>query len=133
MPVYTCTTAQGTLTSEAKASLASEITRIHAAMNHVPSAYVNVVFPELPTDSVFVGGEPGAPVLISGWVRRGHPEQETTRLAKELSAAASRIARVDERRVMVVFEDSPPTYAVEGGRALPKPGEEKQWLSDDKG
>ncbi|WP_351225834.1 tautomerase family protein [Streptomyces sp. NPDC002133] len=125
MPIYTCTTAQGTLTAETKAALAAEITRIHAAINHVPPAYVNVVFSELPVDSVFVGGEPGTPLLLSGWARRGHPQEDLTRLALELSAAASRVAGVAEDRVLVVIQDSPARSAVEGGRVLPEPGEEQ--------
>ena len=128
MPVYTCTTAQGTLSSETKAELAAEITRIHAVVNHVPEAYVNVVFPELPADSVYVGGKPGVPLLISGWVRRGHPTEEAKRLALEVSAAAARISGLDERQVLVVLVDSPASAAVEGGIALPEPGEEAQWL-----
>jgi phenylpyruvate tautomerase PptA (4-oxalocrotonate tautomerase family) len=128
VPVYTCTTAQGTLSSETKAALAAEITRIHAALNHVPEAYVNVIFPELAPDSVFVGGKPGTPLLISGWVRRGHPAEESTRLALEISAAAARISGLDERRVLVVFEDSPASSAVEGGIPLPEPGQEAAWL-----
>ncbi|MFD3455690.1 tautomerase family protein [Streptomyces sp. NPDC058691] len=88
--MYTCTTAEGTLKAGAKGELAAEITRIHAEINHVPPDCVNVVFSELPQESVYVGGEPGAPLLIAGWARRGHPQKETTRLALELSAAASR-------------------------------------------
>ncbi|WP_329242336.1 tautomerase family protein [Streptomyces sp. NBC_01478] len=51
MPDYTCTTARGTLPQESKASLAAEITRIHAAINHVPPAYVDVVFAEQPPET----------------------------------------------------------------------------------
>lgn len=46
MPIYSCTTAQGTLTAAAKASLAAEITRIHAAVNHVPAVEGGRVLPE---------------------------------------------------------------------------------------
>ncbi|MEV5833227.1 tautomerase family protein [Nocardia sp. NPDC052112] len=128
MPVHTCTTAQGTLTAEIKAALAAEITRIHAAVNRVPPAYVDVVFSELPVDSVFVGGEPGRPLLISGWARRGHPQEATTDLALRLSAAASDIAGVGWEHVLVVIQDSPARSAVEGGRVLPEPGAETTWL-----
>ncbi|WP_431967343.1 tautomerase family protein [Actinacidiphila sp. bgisy160] len=128
MPIYTCTTAQGTLEVATKGELAGEITRIHSEINHVPPAYVNVVFTELPRDSVYVGGEPGAPLLITGWARRGHPQEETTRLALELSAAASRVTGIAERRVLVVIQDSPARSAVEGGHVLPDPGHEKEWL-----
>jgi phenylpyruvate tautomerase PptA (4-oxalocrotonate tautomerase family) len=129
MPVYTCTAAQGTLTSESKASLAAEITRIHAAINHVPAAYVNVIFSEPPSESVFAGGAPGTPLIITGWARRGHPQEDTTRLALELSSAAVRVTGVEEEHVMVVIEDSPARSAVEGGQVLPEPGEEKAWLA----
>ncbi|MFA3843554.1 tautomerase family protein [Streptomyces aureus] len=76
MPIYTCTTTQGSLTSEVKALLAAEITRIHVDINHVPPAYVNVVFSELPTDSIFAGGQPAKTLILTGWVRRGHPQKE---------------------------------------------------------
>ncbi|MCG7210553.1 tautomerase family protein [Streptomyces arenae] len=129
MPVYTCTAARGTLTSEVKARLAAEITRIHAAANHVPPAYVNVVFAELPADSVFAGGRPAAPLILTGWVRRGHPQDEATRLAVELSSALARVSGLDEDRTMVVLQDGPARSAVEGGRVLPEPGEEHEWLT----
>ncbi|MCZ0986830.1 tautomerase family protein [Streptomyces diastatochromogenes] len=128
MPVYTCTAAQGSLTSDLKARLAAEITRIHADINHVPPAYVNVVFSDLPADSVFAGGRPATPLILTGWVRRGHPQEEATRLALELSSATARISGVDESRIMVVLQDSPARSAVEGGHVLPEPGEEREWL-----
>jgi phenylpyruvate tautomerase PptA (4-oxalocrotonate tautomerase family) len=128
VPIYTLTAAQGTLTRDTKALLAAEITRIHAANNHVPPTYVNVVFSELPPENVFTGGEPGTPLLISGWVRRGHPVEESSSLALQLSSAAARISGLAERHVMVVLTDSPAQAAVEGGRALPEPGHEAQWL-----
>jgi hypothetical protein len=31
--------------------------------------------------------------------------------------------------VLVVFETSPATFAVEGGRVLPEPGEEGAWIT----
>ena len=130
MPIYTCTAAEGTLTPASKSALAAEITRIHAAVNKVPPTYVNVVFSEPPTENVFSGGEPGRPLLITGWARRGHPQEALTRLVLELAAAASRVTGVDEHRVMVVIQDSPASSAVEGGRVLPEPGHEEEWLRE---
>ena len=133
MPIYTCTVAEGTLTAESKAALAAEITKIHAAINGVPPTYVNVIFAEMPAGDVFVGGEPGRPLIISGWARRGHPQEAVTRLATEVASAAARIAGMDERHVMVVIEDSPAQSAVEGGRVLPEPGHEAEWLKQVEG
>ena len=73
MPIYTCTTAESTLTAEVKAALAAEITRIHSAINHVPSTYVNVVFNERPAEDISRRG-PAKPLIVTGWVRSGHPD-----------------------------------------------------------
>ncbi|MFG2375439.1 tautomerase [Streptomyces sp. NPDC048504] len=95
----------------------------------MPTAYVNVIFSEPPSESVFTSGVPGTPLIITGWARRGHPQQDTTRLALELSSTAVRVTGVEEDHVMVVIEDSPARSAVEGGQVLPEPGEEKAWLA----
>ncbi|KAA0077461.1 tautomerase [Mycolicibacterium sp. P9-64] len=129
MPIYTCTTVDTALTSDVKATLAVEISRIHSAINHVPSTYVNVVFSGLPADSVYTNGVQASPLLISGWVREGHPEADTTRLATEIAAAATRVTGIAADRVLVVFQSSPAHYAVEGGRVLPEPGEEQAWIA----
>ena len=129
MPIYTCTTTKSTLTSDVKVALAGEVARIHSAINHVPSTYVNVVFHELPADAIYTDGRPAAPVLVSGWVRAGHPDAETTRLVTEIATAVTRLAGVPADRVLVVFQSSPARFAVEGGRVLPEPGQEQAWIS----
>ena len=131
MPVYTCTTTTPTLTPEVKTALAQEITRIHSEINHVPSTYVNVVFHELPPGGVYTDGVPADPVLVNGWVRSGHPEDETSRLATEIAAAVSRIANIDVDRVLMVIQNSPARFAIEGGRVLPEPGQEEAWLANE--
>ena len=109
--------------------MAQETGRIHASINHVPSTYVNVVFHELPAGGVYTDGVPANPVLVNGWVRTGHPEAETTRLATEIATAVSRIANVAADRVLVVIQSSPARFAVEGGRVLPEPGQEQAWFA----
>jgi phenylpyruvate tautomerase PptA (4-oxalocrotonate tautomerase family) len=128
MPIYTCTAVESVLTADVKAALAEEISRIHSAINHVPSTSVNVVFHELPFDCVYTDAVPACPLLITGWVRDGHPD-ETTRLATEIAHAATRITGIPADRVPVVFESSPAHYAVEGDRVLPERGEEATWLA----
>ena len=129
MPIYTCTTTAGTLPGPVKATLAAEIAKIHSAINHVPSTYVNVVFHELPAGGIYTDGVPANPVLVNSWVRSGHPLDETTRLATEIAAAVSRIANVEPERVMMVIQNSPASGAVEGGRVLPEPGQEQAWIA----
>ena len=129
MPIYTCTTSDSTLSADTKKALAHEIATIHSEINHVPSTYVNVVFHELPADSVYTDGVPAGPVLVSGWIREGHPKAEVTRLATEIATAVTRIADIAVDRVLVVFASSPASFAVEGGRVLPEPGEEAAWIA----
>jgi phenylpyruvate tautomerase PptA (4-oxalocrotonate tautomerase family) len=129
VPIYTCTTRESTLPGPIKATLAAEIATIHSEINHVPSTYVNVVFHELPADNVYTAGVPASPVLVSGWIREGHPKAEVTRLATEIATAVTRITGVPTEQVLVVFESSPASFAVEGGRVLPEPGEEQAWIA----
>ncbi|MGO9158047.1 tautomerase family protein [Mycobacterium sp.] len=129
MPVYTCTTNESTLSADTKKALAGEIATMHSEINHVPSTYVNVVFHELRADSVYTDGVQASPILVSGWIREGRPKAETTRLATEIAAAVTRVTGVPSERVLVVFETSPASFAVEGGRVLPEPGEEAAWIA----
>jgi phenylpyruvate tautomerase PptA (4-oxalocrotonate tautomerase family) len=129
MPIYTCTVAQSTFGADAKRALASEIACIHSSMVHVPSTFVNVAFHELDADGLYSGGVPASPVLVTGWVREGHPADDTTRLATEISTAVTKIFEIDVERVLVVIQPSPASFAVEGGRVLPEPGHEQAWLA----
>jgi len=117
VPIYTCTTTESTLSARTKKALAGEIGTIHSEINHVPSTYVNVVFHELPADSVYTDGTPASPVLVSGWIREGHPKTEVTRLATAIAGAVTRVTGIPAERVLVVFQSSPASFAVEGGRA----------------
>jgi phenylpyruvate tautomerase PptA (4-oxalocrotonate tautomerase family) len=129
VPIYTCTTTTGTLTADVKSALAQEISRLHAEINHVPSTYVNVVFHELPAGGIYTDGVPANPVLVNGWVRSGHPTDETTRLATAIAEAVSRIAKIGASRVLMVIQNSPASGAIEGGRVLPEPGQEQAWIA----
>jgi phenylpyruvate tautomerase PptA (4-oxalocrotonate tautomerase family) len=129
VPIYTCTTTESTLPGPVKQALASEIATIQSAINHVPSTYVNVVFHELPAYDVYTNGVLASPVLVSGWIREGHPKAEVTRLATEIAAAVTRVAGIPAERVLVVFQSSPASFAVEGGRVLPEPGQEQAWIA----
>ena len=129
MPIYTCTMAESTFGADAKREVASEIARIHSSLIHVPSTYVNVAFHELEADGLYAGGVPASPVLVTGWVREGHPADDTTRLATEIATAVTRTLEIDVDRVLVVIQPSPARFAVEGGRVLPEPGQEKEWLA----
>jgi phenylpyruvate tautomerase PptA (4-oxalocrotonate tautomerase family) len=129
VPVYTCTMAESTFNADTKRALAGEVARIHSSITHVPSTFVNVAFHELAADGLYTDGVPASPVLVNGWVREGHPTDDTTRLATEIATAVSKICDIDTDRVLVVIAPSPARFAVEGGRVLPEPGQEREWLA----
>ena len=129
MPVYTCTTERATLSADIKAALAGEITRIHSAVNHVPTTYVNVVFHGLAADDVYTDGRQTQPLLINGWVRTGHPDDEASRLVAQIADAATRVTGIPADHVLVVIQNSPAHFAIEGRRVLPEPGEEQVWFA----
>jgi phenylpyruvate tautomerase PptA (4-oxalocrotonate tautomerase family) len=130
MPVYTCTVTVNALSDEVKATLATEITKIHSSVTGAPTSFVHVVFHELPNGNVFTAASPSRPLLINGLTRAGRADAEKVRLAKDISASSSRITDIPEARILVIIEDSSARFAVEGGRVLPEPGAEGDWLDE---
>jgi len=129
MPVYTCTTETSNVECRHQGGPRRRITRIHSTVNHVPTTYVNVVFHGLAADDVYTDGRRAQPLLINGWVRTGHPDDETSRLVAQIADAATRVTGIPADRVLVVIQNSPAHFAIEGGRVLPEPGEEQAWLA----
>ena len=130
MPSYTVVTSTSTLSDQTKATVAAEISKIHAAITGVPTSYVHVVFYDQPQANVFSGATPSQPMLITGLTRAGRADSDKTRLAKDISASCSRVTRIPEARILVTIQDSPARFAVEGGRVLPEPGAEDDWLDE---
>ncbi|MDT5301227.1 MAG: hypothetical protein QOG79_4469 [Mycobacterium sp.] len=129
MPVYTCISTTKTLADDTKAALAAEITKIHSSVTGAPTSFVHVVFQELPATNVFTDSSPSEPLLITGVIRAGRADADKVRLAKDISSNSSRIAGIPEARILVNIADRPARFAVEGGRVLPEPGAEDDWLT----
>jgi phenylpyruvate tautomerase PptA (4-oxalocrotonate tautomerase family) len=129
MPVYTCITTAKTLADDTKAALAAEITKIHASITGAPSAFVHVIFQELPASNVFTDATPSRPLLITGVIRAGRADADKVRLATDISSSSSRIAGIPPARILVNIADRPARFAVEDGRVMPEPGAEDDWLA----
>jgi phenylpyruvate tautomerase PptA (4-oxalocrotonate tautomerase family) len=128
MPIYTCVATAATLSDEAKATMAAEITKIHASMTGAPTSFVHVGFQELPATNMFIDSSPSQPLLINGVIRAGRTDEQKTRLALDISSSSSRITGIPEARINVSIMDIQARFAVEGGRVLPEPGAEDAWL-----
>jgi phenylpyruvate tautomerase PptA (4-oxalocrotonate tautomerase family) len=128
MPVYTCTIGEHRLTADQKATVAAEITRIHSAVTGAPTSFVHVVFHEVPAGDIFTGARPSDHLLVAGLTRGGRADVEKQRLAVDISAACSRATEIPEGRILVTIAELPARFAVEGGRILPEPGLEGDWM-----
>ena len=129
MPLYTCITTTKTLADDTKAALAAEITKVHSSITGAPSAFVHVIFQELPATNVFTDSSPSRPLLISGVIRAGRADTDKMRLAADISSRSSRIASIPEARIRVNIADRPARFVVEDGRIMPEPGAEDDWLA----
>jgi phenylpyruvate tautomerase PptA (4-oxalocrotonate tautomerase family) len=128
MPVYTCITSANTLADDTKAAVAAEITKIHSLITGAPTSFVHVAFQELPATNVFTDASPSQPLLITGVIRAGRADTDKVRLATDISSSSSRIAGIPEERILVNIADRPARFVVEGGRVMPEPGAEDDWL-----
>jgi phenylpyruvate tautomerase PptA (4-oxalocrotonate tautomerase family) len=105
MPLYTITTPEGSLCSEAKAALAAEITGFHSRMSGLDEAYTRIVFnSSLPGDG-FIGREAGPPVMLTVKVRAGRPADSRKKLLFGLAV-----------------EETPASNAIEMGELMPEIG-----------
>lgn len=91
-----------------------------------------MVFHEVLSENLYSDSVPATALLINGWVRQGHPAGEAARLALEIARVGSRITGLPEAKVLVVIQSSPAGAAVEGGRALPEPGQEATWIAEQR-
>src|SRR5258707_15840787 len=104
MPVYTYVTTEKTLADGTKAALAAEITKIHSSITGAPTAFVHVIFHELPATNVFTDSSPSRPLLITGVIRAGGANG---RRATGISTRSSRLAGLPEPRIRGARPDRP--------------------------
>ena len=132
MPVYQCHSSR-TLSSELKAAIAKEITRIHVEWTAAPEPFINVVFGELPPGSHYVGGAVRADsTLINAIVRAGRTLETRQALLKSISSAWPRLTGQPERNLILKIDEADPATIMEASLILPRPGEEAAWLEANK-
>ena len=124
MPVYNLACRQP-LVAATREKVAHAITDAHCRITGAPAQFVNVVcldgypFPDGPDinaiGGVRQGGNRTAEVI----------EQLRSTLQNEIAAAAER----STQHVSVTLIGVPSSWVMEGGRVMPEPGAEDDWLS----
>ena len=71
MPLYTISTEEGALSSEAKLALALEVTEFHCKLTGLDKDYVKIIFNIFPRGDGFVAGEAAAAVILTVLIRIG--------------------------------------------------------------
>ncbi|HEX2173490.1 MAG TPA: tautomerase family protein [Dehalococcoidia bacterium] len=129
MPFYECFVPAGILTADQKACLAQEITRIHCAATGAPESFVNVLFQTVQPGDLYTAGQPSTAVRIRGSIRAGRSPEVKTQILTEISALWTRVTGRSVEDLTVSLIDVPAASTIKGGRRVPEPGQEAEWLA----
>ena len=123
MPIYniTCKT---TLDNDQRQCIAEVVTRTHCELTGAPAEFVNVAFME------------GLPLRdeesfnVVGGVRSGGNRdlELAAKLQETMQKNIAGAANVSVSTVKVTLVGVPGNWNMEGGRVLPEPGAEDEWL-----
>jgi len=122
MPLYRITTREGSLSSEAKAALAAEITQLHSEMAGVDKAYAKLVFDDFAASDGFVGGETAPAVLLTVMVRAGRPADYKRRLLFGIKEILQRATGAEDKDMLIALNEMPAGNAIEMGELMPDIG-----------
>ena len=130
MPTYTLTAPANRLTSDQKARVAAEITRVHNEVTGAATFFAQVIIHEVPSGNYFVGGRPlkGEQLFLHGQIRAGRSALDRKRLLLTLRDVVAAAAGAELRNVWVYLVDLPARDMVEYGHVLPEAGDEAAWL-----
>jgi phenylpyruvate tautomerase PptA (4-oxalocrotonate tautomerase family) len=118
MPFYTAITQEGTVSSEIKAKLAEEITRIHTTVMKVPKNFVRVAFLSYPKGSGFTGGEQAPTALLSCVLRSGHTPEEKADMLQQLWAMFQDLTGIATDQLALSLQEIPSSNAMEMGQIM---------------
>ena len=122
MPLYQITTPEGSLSSEAKAALAAEITEFHSRMSGLDEAYTKIVFNSFLPGDGFIGREAGPAVILTVKVRAGRPADYRKKLLFGLRSMLQRATGAADVQLLLALEETPASNAIEMGELMPEIG-----------
>jgi phenylpyruvate tautomerase PptA (4-oxalocrotonate tautomerase family) len=119
MPLYTVTTQAGVLSSEAKATLAGEMTALHSEYSGVPKNWVHIVFQEYAPGNGFTAGEAAATAALTLLIRTGRSPEYKRGLAKRLWQLLQDATGAPDDQIVLGIQEVPPSQAMEMGQIMP--------------
>jgi phenylpyruvate tautomerase PptA (4-oxalocrotonate tautomerase family) len=124
MPLYTAITPEGTVSSETKAKIAEEITRIHTCVMKVPKNFVRVVFLSYPKGSGFTGGSEAPTAALNCVLRSGHTVEEKMDMLKQLWRMFQDLTGIATDQIALSLQEIPSSNAMEMGQIMQAVGHE---------
>ena len=125
MPLYTVIAQDGSVTDEAKARIAEEITRIHTAIMKVPKNFVRVVFLCYPKGSGYTAGKEAPTATLNCVLRSGHSVEETTELLTQLWMMFQNLTGFANDQIAISLQEIPSSNAMEMGHIMQTVGSSK--------
>ena len=119
MPLYTITIQDGVLGSEAKTSLAMELTTLHSDYAGVPKNWVHVVFQDYAPGSGFTAGEPAATATLTLLMRAGRPPEYKRELIQRLWKLFQTATGAPDDQIVIGIQEVPASQALEMGQMMP--------------
>ena len=124
MPLYTAITQEGAVSSEAKAKIAQEITRIHTTVMKVPKDFVRVVFLSYPEGAGFTGGEQAPTASLNCVLRSGHTLEDKTEMLQQLWKMFQSLTGIATDQLARSLVEIPSSNAMEMGQIMRAVGHE---------
>ena len=125
MPMYQCFAPAECFDDGERAALARTLTAIHCALTGAPPTFVHIVFRD---------GKPSwsqARFSIHGGIRAGRSVEVTNALVLQMTSALAEAAGIPASEVAMRTVETPASWIMEGGRVLPEPGDEAEWLASE--
>jgi phenylpyruvate tautomerase PptA (4-oxalocrotonate tautomerase family) len=124
MPLYTAIAQEGTVSSETKARIADEITRIHTHVMKVPKNFVRVVFLSYPKGSGFTGGSDAPTAALTCVLRSGHTVEEKSEMLQQLWRMFQELTGFATDQLALSLQEIPSSNAMEMGQIMQAVGQE---------
>lgn len=124
MPLYTAITQEGTVSTETKAKIAEEITRIHTSVMKVPKNFVRVIFLTYPQGAGFTGGEQAPTASLNCVLRSGHTSEEKTDMLQQLWTMFQGLTGIATDQLALSLQEIPSSNAMEMGQIMQAVGHE---------
>ena len=119
MPLYTIIIQDDVLNSEAKTSLAKELTTLHSDYAGVPKNWVHVVFQDYAPGSGFTAGEPAATAALTLLIRTGRSPEYKRELMQRLWKLLQAATGAPDDQIVIGIQEVPASQAMEMGQVMP--------------